>query len=113
MVNPYYETRKDMDQMKKILRRLHQRKEQEISLHRMGKRMPASRVREMREMEGTIESILERDRLRISTQQKNLFENFKNTYRSQMRAWKNRLMFAERTQFKRSGGATRKIFREA
>ncbi len=96
MPDPYIEVRKDMDRMKEIFRRLHMNKEQEITLRRMGKRLPASRIKEMREMEGTIQAILERQRTLINSQQKNLLENFKNQYRAQMRSWKNRLAFAEK-----------------
>ena len=101
MVDEYMDARRDFDRMRTILRRLHQRKEQEISLRRTGKRMPASRVKEMREMESTIEALLNRQRLQLGTQQKNLFENFKNQYMAQMRSWKNRLLFAEKQCFKR------------
>jgi len=102
MPDPYMEARKDLDRVKKLMHRLHQYKEQEISLCRVGKRMPASTVKEMREMEATIEAVMNRQPARLNIQQKNLFENFKNNYVAQMRSWKNRLVFAERQRFRRN-----------
>jgi len=67
----------------------------------MGKRMPASQIKEMREMETTIQAIMDRQRTILNAQQKNLLENFKNQFRSQMRSWKNRLTFAEKKRFRR------------
>jgi hypothetical protein len=96
MGDPYMEHKKDLDQMKKMFRRLHLRKEQEITMRRLGKRMPASQVKEMREMETTIEAIMERRRGTINTLQRNLLDNFRSEYLSQMRSWRNRLSFAER-----------------
>jgi hypothetical protein len=107
MADPYMEARSDLERMKKMMRRLHQSKEQEISLCRVGKRMPATLVKEMREMETTIETIMNRQPTRMNTQQKNLFENFKNQYMAQMRSWKNRLSFAEKKRFLRPGGPTK------
>ena len=69
---------------------------------RVGKRMPASTVKEMREMEGVIETLMNRQAGRLNIQQKNLFENFKNGYVAQMRSWKNRLASAERQRFRRT-----------
>ena len=112
MADPYLDTKKDLDHMKALLKQLHMRKEQEITLRRMGKRMPASRVKEMREMETTIETIMDRQRTVVNAQQKNLLENFKNQYRAQMRSWKNRLAFAEK-QSARRGRAKPRAFKES
>lgn len=112
MADPYTEARKDLDRIRRLMDRLLQYKEQEISFARLGKRMPASRVKEMREMEGTIESIMNRQPGRLNTQQKNLFENFKNNYRAQMRSWKNRLTFTERQRFRRNREAAQKAGQE-
>jgi hypothetical protein len=102
MPDPYMEARSDLDRMKKVLARIHQIKEQEISFCRVGKRVPATRIKEMREMEATIDAILNRQPARMNTQQKNLLENFKNQYLAQMRSWKNRLSFAERQRLKKN-----------
>lgn len=102
MPDPYVEARKDLDRIKKLMQRLHRHKEQEISLCRVGKRMPASTVKEMREMEATIEAVMNRQSGRLNIQQKNLFDNFKNGYVAQMRSWKNRLAFAERQRYRRN-----------
>ena len=96
MADPYLDSKKDLDQVKKMFRRLHQRKEQEITFRRLGKRMPATLVKEMREMEAAIEAIMDRRRNLVSALHKNLMETFKNQYQAQMRSWKNRLSFAER-----------------
>ena len=96
MYDQYMDTKKDLDRLKKIFRRLHLKKEQEISMRRLSKRMPASQVREMREIETVIDTILNRQRVALNTMQKNLIENFKGQYRSQMRSWKNRLDNAEK-----------------
>jgi len=109
MTDPYMEARKDLDRLRRMMHRLMQYKEQEITFCRLGKRMPASRVKEMREMEATMEAVMSRQPARLNTQQKNLFESFKNSYMSQMRSWKNRLTFSERQRFRRTqrggGGA--------
>jgi hypothetical protein len=102
MSDPYMDVRKDLDRIKKLMKRLHMIKEQEISFRRLGKRMPASRIKEMREMETTIETVMGRPQPGINIQQKNLFESFRNNYISQMRSWKNRLTFAERQRFRRA-----------
>ena len=109
MSDPYMDARTDLDRIKKLMHRLQQYKEQEISFCRLGKRMPASRIKEMREMEVTIETIMNRQPPRMNTQQKNLFENFKNNFMSQMRSWKNRLSFAERQRFKRNPAGLEKF----
>lgn len=111
MAEPYLDTKKDLDQMKGLLKRLHMRKEQEITLRRMGKRMPASQIKEMREMETTIETVMDRQRPVTNAQQKNLLDNFKNQYRAQMRSWKNRLAFAERQSI-RKGGVRPRSYKE-
>lgn len=95
------DNKKDLDQLNKIFRRLHQRKEQEITFRRLGKRMPATRVKEMREMEATIEAIMDRQRKVVNALHKNLMESFKNQFQAQMRSWKNRLSFAERQSLRR------------
>jgi hypothetical protein len=99
--DPYMEHKKDLDQMRKLFRRLHLRKEQEITIRRLGKRMAASQVKEMREMETTIEALMERRRGTVNALQRNLLDNFRNEYLAQMRSWKNRLSFAERQLLRR------------
>lgn len=102
MADEYIESKLELDRMKKIFRRLHMIKEQEITMRRVGKRTPAGQIREMREMEATIDAILERKRNILNTQQRNLFENFKNQYRANMRSWKNRLANAEKKRLRRT-----------
>ena len=101
MADEYMESKLELDRMKKIFRRLHMIKEQEITVCRVGKRVPAGQIREMRKMEATIEAILEKQKLILNTQQRNLFENFKNNYRANMRSWKNRLASAEQQRARR------------
>jgi len=96
MYDQYMDTKRDLDRLKKVFRRLHLKKEQEISMRRVGKRMPASQIREMREIETVVDSILNRQRVALNSMQKNLLENFKSQYRSQMRSWNNRLANAEK-----------------
>ena len=96
MYDDYMDMKRDLDRLKKIFRRLHLKKEQEISMRRVGKGMPASQIREMREIETVVDTLLNKPRAAQNTMQKNLLENFKNQYRSQMRSWKNRLANAEK-----------------
>ncbi len=102
MADDYMEGKLELERMKKIFRRLHMIKEQEITMCRVGKRTPAGRIREMREMEATIDAILDRKRSLLNTQHRNLFENFKNHYQANMRSWKNRLANAEKKRHQRT-----------
>jgi hypothetical protein len=95
MADLYIESKKDLDRIRKLFQRLHFAKEKEIALRRVGKRMPASEIKEMRETEATVSALLERQKLVTNSQQRSLFENFKNQYQSNMRGWRNRLCFAE------------------
>ena len=101
MSDPYMQAKRSLDQSKKLLLRLHMKKEQEIALRRVGKRLCASDIKEMRELEGIIESMLDGPRGNYNAQQRTLFENVKNQYRASMRSWKNRLRFAEQYRLKR------------
>ncbi len=101
MQDLYTETRRDLDRLRKMLRRLRLTKEKEIAVCRVGKRLGASEIKAMREMEATIESLFERQRLIPNSQQRSLIENFKNQYQANMRGWRNRLAFAERQRIKR------------
>jgi len=101
MSDCYVEAKRDLDQMKKLLRKLHMKKEQEIALRRVGKRLGATDIKEMRELEGTIETLLDRPRGMFNSQQRSMFENVKNQYRASMRAWRNRLAFADQYRLKR------------
>ncbi|MEW6440932.1 MAG: hypothetical protein AB1640_08350 [bacterium] len=101
MSDPYMEARRELDQAKKLFLKLHMKKEQEIALRRVGKRLCASDIKEMRELEGTIEGLFDRPRTTANAQQRSLLENVKNQYRASMRSWKNRLRFAEQYRLKR------------
>jgi hypothetical protein len=91
----YIDIKRDLDRVRKLFTRLSLMKEQEVVMRRMGKRLPASEIREMREMEESIQKALSRRTMITSFQQRNLFETFKYQFHSSMRAWKNRLAFAE------------------
>ena len=95
MPDPYIDAKRDLDQIRKLLQRLHFTKEKEISVRRVGKRLPASEIKQMREMEATIAALLERQKYVTNGQQRALFENFKNQFQANMRGWRNRLAFAE------------------
>jgi hypothetical protein len=101
MSDLYIEAKKDLDRIRKLFRRLHFSKEKEIALRRTGKRMAASEIKEMREMEATISVLLERQKIVTNGQQRSLFENFKNQYQANMRGWRNRLAFAEAQRARR------------
>jgi hypothetical protein len=97
----YIESKKDLERIRKLLQRLHFTKEKEIAVRRVGKRLAASEIKGMREMEATIAALLERQKLVTNAQQRNLFENFKNQYHANMRGWRNRLAFAEAQRARR------------
>ena len=50
MPDIYIESKKDLDRIRKLLQRLHFTKEKEISVRRVGKRLAASEIKEMREV---------------------------------------------------------------
>jgi hypothetical protein len=95
MPDPYIDAKRDLDQIRKLFQRLHFTKEKEISVRRVGKRLAASEIKQMREMEATIAALLERQKYVTNGQQRALFENFKNQFQANMRGWRNRLAFAE------------------
>ncbi len=95
MSDLYIESKKDLDRLRKLFRRLHLTKEKEIAVSRVGKRLGASEIKSMREIEATIAALLERQKMVTNAQQRSLFENFKNQYHANMRGWRNRLAFAE------------------
>ena len=97
----YLDAKRDLDRVKKVFTRLALKKEQEVVMRRMGKRLPASEVREMREMEDLIQKTLNKRVIIASFQQRNLYETFKHQFQSSMRAWKNRLAFAEHQRGRR------------
>jgi hypothetical protein len=101
MSDHYIESKKDLDRIRKMLRRLHFTKEKEIAVRRLGKRLAASEIKQMREMEATISALLERQKIVTNAQQRGLFENFKNQYQANMRGWRNRLAFAEAQRVRR------------
>ena len=108
MSDLYIECKKDLDRIRKLFQRLHFSKEKEIALRRVGKRMAASEIKEMRETEATIAVLLERQKLVTNAQQRSLFDNFKNQYQSNMRGWRNRLAFAEAQRLRRRRRRARK-----
>ena len=112
MSDLYIECKKDLDRIRKLLQRLHFSKEKEIALRRVGKRMAASEIKEMREMEATIAVLLERQKLVTNAQQRSLFENWKNQYHANMRGWRNRLAFAEAQRVRRRRRRARKAANE-
>jgi hypothetical protein len=91
----YIDVKRDLDRMKKLFTRLGLKKEQELVLVRMGKRLPASEIREMREIEEMIVNMIDRKTVITSLQQRSIFETFKHQFHSSMRAWKNRMAFSE------------------
>lgn len=101
MPDYYIEAKQDLDRIRKLFRRLHFQKEKEIAVRRVGKRLAASEIKEMREMEATMDSLLERQKIVTNAQQRNLFEAFKNRYQASMRGWRNRLAFAEVQRIRR------------
>jgi hypothetical protein len=101
MPDVYMEAKRDLDQIRKMFRRLHLTKEKEIAVRRVGKRLGASEIKEMRETEATIAALLERQKMVTNSQQRSLFENFKNLYQANMRGWRNRLAFAEAQRIRR------------
>ena len=112
MPDLYIEAKKDLDQFRKMFRRLHFTKEKEISVRRVGKRLAASEIKEMREMEATLAALLERQKLVTNGQQRALFDNFMYQYQSNMRGWRNRLAFAEAQQVRRRRRLARKAANE-
>lgn len=101
MADLYVEARRDLDQVKKLLRKLNLKKEQEIALRRVGKRLAATEIKEMRDLEASIEEVLDRPRGMLNAQQRSLFESVKSQYRASMRSWRNRLGFAEQYRARR------------
>jgi len=97
----YLDVKRDLDRMKKLFSRLALKKEQEVILMRMGKRLPASEIRDMREIEESILNLLGKKTGITSVQQRNLFETFKHQFQSSMRSWRNRLAYAEQTRVRR------------
>jgi hypothetical protein len=109
MPDLYIESKQDLDRLRKLFQRLHFTKEKEISVRRVGKRLPASEIKEMREIEATIVALLERQKLVTNAQQRNLFENLKNRYHASMRGWRNRLAFAEAQRIRRRRRRAKKL----
>ena len=95
MPDLYVEAKQDLDRIRKLFQRLHFKKEKEIAVRRVGKRLDASEIKEMRETEATIAALLERQKAVTNAQQRNLFETYKNQFQANMRGWRNRLAFAE------------------
>jgi len=108
MPDLYIEAKRDLDQIRKMFQRLHFTKEKEIAVRRVGKRLAASEIKAMREMEATITALLERQKLVTNAQQRSLFENFKNQYQANMRGWRNRLSFAEAQRMRKRRRLARK-----
>jgi hypothetical protein len=112
MPDRYIEAKSDLDQIRKMFQRLHFTKEKEIAVRRVGKRLAASEIKEMREMEATLVVLLERQRFVTNGQQRALFENFKNQYQASMRGWRNRLAFAEARRARKRRRLARKAANE-
>lgn len=108
MIDLYVESKKDLNRIRKLFQRLRFSKEKEIALRRIGKRMPASEIKEMRETEATIAALLEHQKFVTNAQQRSLFENFKNQYQANMRGWRNRLAFAEAQRVRRRRSRARR-----
>ena len=49
MTDYYVEAKQDLDRIRKLFQRLHFKKEKEIAVRRVGKRLAASEIKEMRE----------------------------------------------------------------
>ena len=109
MPDLYIEAKRDLDQIRKMFQRLHSTKEKEIAVRRVGKRLAASEIKEMREMEATISALLERQKYVTNGQQRALFENFKTQYQANMRGWRNRLAFAEAHRTRKRRRDARKV----
>jgi hypothetical protein len=112
MPDPYIDAKRDLDQIRKLFQRLHFTKEKEISVRRVGKRLAASEIKQMREMEATIAALLERQKYVTNGQQRALFENFKNQFQANMRGWRNRLAFAESRRARKRRRLARKAANE-
>ncbi len=112
MPDPYIDAKRDLDQIRKLFQRLHFTKEKEISVRRVGKRLAASEIKEMREMEATIAALLERQKYVTNGQQRALFENFKNQFQANMRGCRNRLAFAESRRARKRRRLARKAANE-
>jgi len=101
MSDLYVEAKMDLDRIRKLFERLHLKKEKEIAVRRVGKRLGASEIKEMRETEATVAALLERQKFVTNAQQRNLFETYKNQFQANMRGWRNRLAFAEAQMIRR------------
>jgi molecular chaperone DnaK (HSP70) len=108
MSDLYVEAKVDLDRIRKLFQRLHLKKEKEIALRRVGKRLAASEIKEMRENEATIAALLERQKIVTNAQQRNMFETYKNQFQANMRGWRNRLTFAEAQRVRRRRRQARK-----
>lgn len=108
MSDLYVEAKIDLDRIRKLFQRLHFKKEKEIAVRRVGKRLGASEIKEMRETEATIAALLERQKVVTNAQQRNLFESYKNQFQANMRGWRNRLAFAEAQKIRRRRKEQRK-----
>jgi len=108
MSDLYVEAKVDLDRIRKLFQRLHFKKEKEIAVRRVGKRLGASEIKEMRETEATISALLERQKIVTNAQQRNLFETYKNQFHANMRGWRNRLAFAEVQRVRRRRRQARK-----
>lgn len=113
MPDLYIEAKRDLDKIRKLFQRLHFSKEKEIAVRRIGKRLPASEIKEMREMEATMAALLERQKFVTNGQQRSLFENFKNRFQASMRGWRNRLAFAEAQRARNRRRRARKAANES
>jgi len=109
MSDLYVEAKVDLDRIRKLFQRLHFKKEKEIAVRRVGKRLGASEIKEMRETEATIAALLERQKIVTNAQQRNLFETYKNQFQANMRGWRNRLAFAEAQRVRRLRRRARRL----
>ena len=85
MSDLYVDAKMDLDRIRKLFQRLHLKKEKEIAVRRVSKRLGASEIKEMREMEATIAALLERQKIVTNAQQRNLFETYKNQFQASAR----------------------------
>ena len=97
--------RKDIKTVKILFERLRIKKEMEIALARTGKRLPASMIRERRDLETNIDALMKRHTNITQLTVRCMFDAEQSRFESMMRGWKTRLssaiMTAERRKLKK------------
>ncbi|MFC1890027.1 hypothetical protein ACFL4G_09735 [Thermodesulfobacteriota bacterium] len=92
----FQELRADIKTLRIFLQNIHVKKEREIILVRQGKRPSGGEIREIRDLEGNIEAILNRRMNVLQTRVGFMFEIYRERYYSMMRSWRARYSIAEK-----------------